>query len=101
MELVDQNQNATPTYSGWLVTPEALYLDALSASGTGSTPVLNLNGLSAYVYNGGSPVALTNGMHNGVMIVGGPVPEPSALVLLGSLGLGLALGWWRKRRTQA
>jgi hypothetical protein len=107
VDLVDQFANAKG--SGWTPGSEALYLDSLSGVSTSQTngvPVLNLDGLYAYLQGYGQ---LQNGLYQfaggtWVDIIGAPVatPLPASLPLflsgLGALGL---FSWHRKRMAQA
>ena len=95
VQLVDQYPNATP--SGWTSGSEALYLNSLNYSGVGD-PVLDLNGIMCYVYNGGTPIALTDGTYNGITITGAPVPEPGTLALLGIACLAFGCIGYRRAR---
>jgi hypothetical protein len=96
LQLVDLFNNGNQ--GGVHGTPEALYISSLSGA---SGAVLDLNHLWVYVMNGSTPVALADGIYNGVTVEGSPVPVPASVLLLGSGLLGLGLLGFRRREKKA
>jgi hypothetical protein len=94
LQLVDNIDNGNRSGSFHNNDHEALYVNALTGTGT-----LDLNHIWLYVLTGGSPFALPNGTYGSLSVENSPVPLPASVLLLGSGLAGLGFLDWRRRRT--